>query len=376
MLFTTGFNFEGYKIKKYLNIVTAEVIIGTGIFSSLNAAISDISGTRSTSYEKKLHEGKESALQKLSQETSDLGGNAIIGVDIDYTTFSGDVIGVVVTGTAVLIEKDNLFDNHKNILPVLSYNSSLPFNICNIEFQSSNESNVWCSVMLKNYNEKGKIKAIFTSIELENIFGKVTTIKDMVFVFDTKDFDSFIVSKFAKLNSDNFRTDLLEKVYLSIEKILFWGDNNAIPVNQTMNKKNETLSSCDIITLKDNYGKDVVCDKEVRDNSWICFCGAENAKVVDECYRCHRKFGWKNGDIYEEEIDNKHEEVKQKINEIIDEIVKKKTASDIYDYVSALEYPILNGILNKLRTLVAFEMSTDQVKKDEAIDMIISYLYQ
>lgn len=33
------------------------------------------------------------------------GGNALIGVDIDYVNFSNDVIGVVVNGTAVVVEK-------------------------------------------------------------------------------------------------------------------------------------------------------------------------------------------------------------------------------------------------------------------------------
>ncbi len=33
------------------------------------------------------------------------GGNAMIAVDVDFSMFSSDMIGAVVTGTAVTIEK-------------------------------------------------------------------------------------------------------------------------------------------------------------------------------------------------------------------------------------------------------------------------------
>lgn len=34
-----------------------------------------------------------------------LGANAIIGIDVDYTTFSSDIIGVIANGTAVRTER-------------------------------------------------------------------------------------------------------------------------------------------------------------------------------------------------------------------------------------------------------------------------------
>ena len=38
-------------------------------------------------------------------KSADKGGNAIIGVDFDYITFHGNMIGVVANGTSVIIEK-------------------------------------------------------------------------------------------------------------------------------------------------------------------------------------------------------------------------------------------------------------------------------
>lgn len=34
MLITTGYNFEGYVITQYIDVISASVVLGTGIFSS------------------------------------------------------------------------------------------------------------------------------------------------------------------------------------------------------------------------------------------------------------------------------------------------------------------------------------------------------
>lgn len=44
-------------------------------------------------------------MEKLIQKSSVLGGNAIIGVDIDYTMFSNNIICVIANGTSVVIEE-------------------------------------------------------------------------------------------------------------------------------------------------------------------------------------------------------------------------------------------------------------------------------
>ncbi len=104
-MLTSGFNFEGYRIIKYLDVVSAETVLGTGMFSTLNASFSDIFGEESSSYGKKLKEARNSAKKKAIYESTVLGGNALIGIDIDYVTFTADLIGVVYTGTSVVIEK-------------------------------------------------------------------------------------------------------------------------------------------------------------------------------------------------------------------------------------------------------------------------------
>lgn len=51
---TTGFNFETHHITKYLNVITTEVVMGTGIFSEFESGLSDFFGSKSNSFSNKL----------------------------------------------------------------------------------------------------------------------------------------------------------------------------------------------------------------------------------------------------------------------------------------------------------------------------------
>lgn len=51
-----------------------------------------------------LSNSRDLAVDKLKRKSAELGGNAIIGVDFDYITFSNNMIGVVANGTSVIIE--------------------------------------------------------------------------------------------------------------------------------------------------------------------------------------------------------------------------------------------------------------------------------
>ena len=103
-LLTSGYEFEGYKIESYKGIVSGDVVLGTGFLSELAASLSDIMGIESDEFGKKLKLAKKSAIKDIIQETITVGGNAIIGINFDYSTFSNNMIGVSVNGTAVKVE--------------------------------------------------------------------------------------------------------------------------------------------------------------------------------------------------------------------------------------------------------------------------------
>lgn len=105
IIITTTNNVDGYKVAKYIDIISEEVVIGTGLFTEFNGNMADLFGARSTGFEKKLQDAKDAGFKKLKFKAFEKDGNAVIGVDIDYTSYSGNRTGVIVNGTVVRIEK-------------------------------------------------------------------------------------------------------------------------------------------------------------------------------------------------------------------------------------------------------------------------------
>ncbi|TPW31103.1 heavy metal-binding domain-containing protein [Martelella alba] len=107
MLMTTTPSVEGKTIRAYKGVVTGEAILGANIFRDFMAGIRDIVGGRSGAYEKSLREAREIAFAELQREAEKLGGNAVVGVDIDYENIdsgNGAMLMVSASGTAVVIE--------------------------------------------------------------------------------------------------------------------------------------------------------------------------------------------------------------------------------------------------------------------------------
>lgn len=103
-MLTTGYDFQGYKIEKYIGLVSGECVVGTGIIADLFSDFSDISGTKSKTFSNKMKEIKNSAIKEMVEDSIRIGGNAIIGITCDHITFSGkNMIGISVNGTSVKI---------------------------------------------------------------------------------------------------------------------------------------------------------------------------------------------------------------------------------------------------------------------------------
>ena len=105
MIFSTTNSLEGKTINQYLGIVSGEVILGANIFKDLFAGIRDIVGGRSGAYEKSLQYARSAAFTEIKEKAEKLGGNAVIGIDIDYETIgkNSSMLMVSVTGTAIEI---------------------------------------------------------------------------------------------------------------------------------------------------------------------------------------------------------------------------------------------------------------------------------
>src|ERR671921_1480050 len=103
ILTTTTTSVEGRPVQDYLGIVTGEAILGANIFKDLFAGIRDIVGGRSGAYEEELRKARTIALEELGIAASQLGADAVIGVDLDYETVGqgGSMLMVTASGTAV-----------------------------------------------------------------------------------------------------------------------------------------------------------------------------------------------------------------------------------------------------------------------------------
>ena len=103
MIVTTTPSIEGYQIASYKGIVVGEAILGANVFRDIFASITDIVGGRSGAYEQELAKARQIALQELEQRASQAGGNAVVGVDLDYEVIN-NMLMVSASGTAVTVD--------------------------------------------------------------------------------------------------------------------------------------------------------------------------------------------------------------------------------------------------------------------------------
>ena len=105
MIQSTTPSIEGRSISHYHGVVTGEAILGANIFKDFFAGIRDIVGGRSAAYERELQKAREIAFEELTQKAREFGGNAVVGIDIDYETVGpkGGMLMVSVSGTAVTV---------------------------------------------------------------------------------------------------------------------------------------------------------------------------------------------------------------------------------------------------------------------------------
>lgn len=100
----------GLRVVERREIITAECAFGMNIFKDLFIGVRDFFGGRSKATQKTLRDSRKTVLSELANEASEVGANAVIGVSISYSEFSGQgksMMFVVASGTAVVVEPEN-----------------------------------------------------------------------------------------------------------------------------------------------------------------------------------------------------------------------------------------------------------------------------
>lgn len=104
MIMSTTSALDGKPVSRYLGVVTGEAIIGANVFRDMFAAVRDIVGGRSATYERALAEAREVAMKEMEERAQALGANAVIAIDLDYEVLgqNNGMLMVSVSGTAVV----------------------------------------------------------------------------------------------------------------------------------------------------------------------------------------------------------------------------------------------------------------------------------
>ena len=110
MPMTTTPNFEGYKIIKYIEVISEEIIFKNSFWKQLTAGLEDLGNafsfkqTEMTGASDLISNAREYVLEKFKKKAARLGANAIVGVEFE-SSFGSDVVRVAIFGTAVIISE-------------------------------------------------------------------------------------------------------------------------------------------------------------------------------------------------------------------------------------------------------------------------------
>lgn len=101
MILTTGPDVEGRAVSTYLDVVSAQAIMGIHIGKDITAGLRNIVGGRSKSYEGEIAKAVSDVMDELKVGAQTLGADAILSIDIDYETVGNNMLMVAASGTAV-----------------------------------------------------------------------------------------------------------------------------------------------------------------------------------------------------------------------------------------------------------------------------------
>ncbi len=226
-LITSGYDFEGYKILEYLGFCSGECALGTGFLSSLGATFADIMGTNSYMYSEKLATARSTALNKLQENAVMLGANALIGVDVDYTTFSADIMGVIANGTAVIVQSNS--DINSITISINNFNPSIPIRPTELLLDTTN-ARVQVSLTLFDTKENN-INFLDADLQFETYFGDVINCNNIYFSDFTQN-RRRRVSKPVFVDLPLRETPLLKNCTVTIKRYL---DNNISVITSSEN---------------------------------------------------------------------------------------------------------------------------------------------
>ena len=283
IMLTSGFEFEGYEITKYLGFVNTQTALGSNFFKGLATGVTEMSDAESETLTSKLEQANDLALEKLQKLAKQKGADAVIGLSLNYTQFANNSVGTIASGTAVKLKKKVVEDNSvsKELYVSNYYNRLVPRPV-RIKL-SGNGKDVKISTSFYNYN-MDDIKAIRADVELTNLYEEKLLLKNLDFVFEkgnislieSNPIDCKLPAKDILLIKDSKVT--ISK-YVTSRGVFACND---LPINVTMPLHR-------LVALKEKRGIDAVEKYRTDGMIWTCNCGYVNEAGSEECMICSRK---------------------------------------------------------------------------------------
>ena len=108
VILTTAHSLEGFRVVETVEVISAECVFGMNLFLDMFVGLTDVFGGRSQSSQQVLREARKTCLSELKREAAEIGANAVIAIEMNYSEFSGkgkSMLFLVATGTAVKVER-------------------------------------------------------------------------------------------------------------------------------------------------------------------------------------------------------------------------------------------------------------------------------
>lgn len=98
-----------------LDMVTGQSTSGTGFATEISSSISDFLGTQSERHNRKIKQGEDSCSLQIRKKALDIGGNAIVATDIDYSEMGSmkGMIMVCMSGTAIKLKNPSILGEER-----------------------------------------------------------------------------------------------------------------------------------------------------------------------------------------------------------------------------------------------------------------------
>jgi len=96
-----------------VGMVSGQSVTGTGIISEISSSFTDLFGLQSSKFGNKIKDGEEICKAQIRLYAAEIGANAIIGTDIDYSEVGGGkgMLMVCMSGTAIKLENLDILDS-------------------------------------------------------------------------------------------------------------------------------------------------------------------------------------------------------------------------------------------------------------------------